>query len=114
VSIVTGFVLICASSEALEWSETPPGNIARINAWLGDRNFAAIIDLAEPHAVGSKHPQLYLYAAGYNHFLEDEFIAFFHSLLWAEPERCVLVLQPEDGAARVIRPDAKAQHKEPA
>ena len=111
MSVVTGFVLICAASEALEWAEAAPGNVARINAWLGARGFAPLVDVAERHAVGSKHPQLCLFVAGYNHFPEDDFVAFFQSLLWEEPERCVLALQPETGATRIVRADAMAQHK---
>jgi hypothetical protein len=113
MSVVTGFVLICSSTEITEWAEAPPGNIARINSWLEGHGFASIVDLAEKHAVGSKHPQLNLYAAGYNHFPEDAFIEFFHTLLWDAPNRCVLSLQPEDGDTRIIRPAVTAQHEEP-
>ncbi|MGH7947335.1 MAG: hypothetical protein ACREF9_20370 [Opitutaceae bacterium] len=113
MSVVTGFVLICSVGEDLERAEAPPGNLARINEWLCHRGFSALVDLAEGHAVGNKHPQLFLYSAGYNDFPEDEFIAFFHTLMWETPERCVLVLQPEEGETRVVRPEPAAQHVEP-
>lgn len=113
MSSVTGFVLVCSGSEGMEWAESGPGNLARINAWLGERRFAPIVDLADKYAVGSKHPQLYLFAAGYNYFPEDEFITFFRVLRWNMPECCLLLLQPEEGETRVVRAHADAEHVEP-
>jgi len=104
MSVVTGFVLICALAEDIMTAEHPPGSVARINQWLAERYFQAPAELAERHAGGNKHPQLYLHAAGYNHFPADEFIDFFRALPWQCPENVVLVLQPETGATRVIRP----------
>jgi hypothetical protein len=100
LSCVTGFVLICGAGEG-----SP--NIQRLNAWLIERDFAPILDLAGPHAVGSKHPEIDVYVAGYNYFPEDEFIELFLSLRWYVPEVCVLVLTPQEGAARIIRSDTE-------
>jgi hypothetical protein len=105
MSVVTGLVLVCSVGELLNWAENQPGNIPSVNQWLSDRNFEDLKELADTAATGNKHPQLLLYAAGYNHFPEDEFIDFFRNLQWESPERVVLVLQPEDGATRVIRPE---------
>ena len=105
MSVVTGLVLVCSVGELLNWAESPPGNIPSVNQWLSDRSFDDLRELADTAATGNKHPQLLLYAAGYNYFPEDEFIKFFHTLQWESPERAVLVLQPEDGATRVIRPE---------
>ena len=104
MSVVTGFVLMCAMGEDLMAAERPPGSVAQIKVWITGRNFQAPAEVAERHASGDKHPQLYLYAAGYNYFPEDEFIAFFQTLQWECPENVVMVLQPETGATRVIRP----------
>jgi hypothetical protein len=105
MSVATGLVLICSVSELMNWAEDPPGNIPSVNQWLSDRRLDGLKELADGGATGNKHPQLLLYAAGYNYFPEDEFIKFFHTLQWESPERAVLVLQPEDGATRVIRPE---------
>ena len=104
MSVVTGFVLICALAEDLQANEHPPGSVAKIKRWLAERSFQEPAELAERHATGDKHPQLYLHAAGYNHFPEDEFVAFFRDLDWQCPENVVLILQPETGATRVLRP----------
>src|SRR5215471_15720717 len=104
MSVVTGFVLVCPLAEDIMRAEHPPGSIALIGQWLEKRNFAAPAEVAGQHASGNKHPQFYLYSAGYNHFPEDEFIAFFRTLRWQCPENVVLCLQPEDGATRIVRP----------
>ncbi len=104
MSVVTGFVLVCTLAEDLMSAEHPPGSFALIKQWLADRDISAPAEVAEQHAVGDKHPQFYLYTAGYNHFPEDEFIAFFRTLSWQCPENVVLCLQPEEGATRIIRP----------
>ena len=104
MSSVTGLVLICSAGEPLEWHEHPPGNIARINQWLRSHDFQEVADIADEHATGNKHPQLLLYAAGYNYFPEDEFIDFFHTLRWDAPDRVILTVQPEAGPTRVVRP----------
>jgi hypothetical protein len=104
MSVVTGLVLVCSVGEQLNWAENQPGNIPSVNQWLSSRNFDGLEELADAAATGNKHPQLLLYAAGYNHFPEDEFIEFFRRLQWESPQRAVLLLQPEDGATRVVRP----------
>ncbi len=78
-----------------------------MNEWLAAHRFAPIADLAEAHAVGSKHPEISVYVAGYNYFLEEEFVALFRTFRWVEPDRCVLVLTPQEGAARIIRSDTE-------
>lgn len=85
--------------------ENPPGSIALINRWLGERARQPLAEVADRHAAGDKHPETYLYCAGYNRFPEDEFITFFRTLKWNVPSRVVLSLRPEVGATRVIRPD---------
>jgi hypothetical protein len=110
VSVVTGFVLIYPLAEDLMAAEHPPGSVAKINQWSAERNYHAPAELADRHAAGSKHPQFYLYAAGYNHFPEDEFTAFFRMLALECPENVILVLQPEAGAKRVIRPFYDPSH----
>jgi hypothetical protein len=110
VSVVTGFVLICPLAEDLMAAEHPPGSVAKINQWLAERNYQAPAELGD-RAAGSKHPQFYLYAAGYNHFPEDEFTAFFRMLAWECPENVIVVLQPEAGATRVVRPPYDPSHR---
>ena len=105
MSVVTGLVLVCSVGELLNWAESQPGNIPSVNRWLSARGYEGLKELADASATGNKHPQLLLYAAGYNHFPEDDFIEFFLSLQWESPERAILLLQPEDGATRIIRPE---------
>ncbi|HLJ64633.1 MAG TPA: hypothetical protein VKT70_11040 [Stellaceae bacterium] len=108
MSAVTGFVLIYTLAEDVMSAEHPPGSVARINQWLAERNFEAPAELADRYASGNKHPQLYLHAAGYNHFPEDAFIDFFATLPWQCPENVILILQPEAGATRIVRPSHRA------
>jgi hypothetical protein len=109
MSVVTGFVLVCSLAEQIGWAEHPPGSLEQINDWLASREFQGLADSADDHALGNKHPQFFLYMAGYNYFPEDEFIAFFQTLRWFEPERVVLMLQPEYGPTRVVRPDPSSE-----
>jgi len=113
MSVVTGLVLVCSLGETMPLAEHPPGGIEQINEWLAARDRALLADAAEDYALGDKHPQFFLYMAGYNHFPEDEFIAFFQTLRWFDPERAVLMLQPEDGPTRVIRPDPASRLDDP-
>ena len=80
MSVVTSLVLMCDLSEDLMAHENPPGSVALINQWLVARGRQPLADVADEHASGDKHPEIYLYCAGYNHFPEDEFIAFFRTM----------------------------------
>lgn len=98
MSFVTGFTLHYGNHE--ETSD----NIKKIIAWIEQRDFPP------PHHVelmygGTKHPQVTVLGAGYNYFPTDDFIAFFIELekWWWEPETVVLILNPEEGGAVVIR-----------
>jgi hypothetical protein len=82
MSVVTGFVLVRALAEDILRAGREPGGIAEINRWLEEKGFVAPAEVADKHALSSKHPQFYLYTAGYNHFPEDDFIEFFRSLEW--------------------------------
>ncbi len=103
MSVVTGFVLMCSVGEDLMAAEKPPSAIAHINAWLAAHGFMRLVDSSDDF-VGNKHPQSYIYHAGFNHFPEDAFIAFFATLEWERPDNVVLVMTPEEGTTRVIRP----------
>jgi hypothetical protein len=104
MSVVTGLTLIMARSEALQWAERPPANIDLINDWLSAHGFMRLVDVSEDRLIGGKHPQCLVYPAGFNHFPEDAFAACVRSLDWESPENVVLILQPEEGPTRVIRP----------
>jgi hypothetical protein len=100
VSVVTGFVLCCGSSE--------DDCIARVRDWFRRRSRDLRdlpLDVAS-HAGGDKHPQMAILAAGINHFewLHTEVAAFVLSLPWECPENVVLVLQPESGRTQIYRP----------
>ena len=105
MSVVTSIALTCSLGEALNWAEKPPGNVALINAWLAARKFGPLTDCARLASAGDKYPQFLMYLAGYNHFPEDDFVAFFRTVEWENPENVVLVLKPEDGRTRIYRPE---------
>lgn len=107
MSVVTGLTLICSVSdgEADDYDPpTPTANIQALNKWLSDRNFMPLKNMAHVSG-GSKHPQCCVYNCGYNYFPADEFAAVVLALDWGEPERLVLIMQPEEGPTVVVRPD---------
>ena len=110
VSSVTGVVLCCSISEDCESADdAPPRFLAEINQWLADRAHRdgppqwELVPVDEFFG-GAKHPQISVWGGGFNHFPEDDFAAFIMSLDWRCPENVVLILNPEDGPARVLRP----------
>jgi hypothetical protein len=109
VSVVTGVVLICSSWDGDEEDEhgndVPTPTINALNVWLSERGFGELKSV-EKGAGGNKHPQLCIYAAGYNHFgsYEDEFAQVVITADWKEPLNVILVMQPEEGATRVFAP----------
>lgn len=86
MSIVTGIVLCHDYAD--------DSTVAQINAWLLNAGFAELGDLTD-YASGSKHPQMTILGAGYNHFPEEEFLEFFDTLPWQN--KPVLVIRPEWG-----------------
>lgn len=74
-----------------------------LNQWLVTSGHAALADLTE-HARVRKHPQCFMFGAGFNYFPEDDFAAFVLAQPWELPENVVLLIQPEEGPTRVWRP----------
>ena len=68
--------------------------VDQINAWLKERDFMPLVSVEDRYG-GSKHPQVYIYGAGFNGFDEDDFAAYVLSLPWNVPESLVLLIQPE-------------------
>ena len=101
MSVVTGLVLTCSVAEG-QGDDQGPTQLPVIRTWLRERKFAPLADVTH-HASGMKHPQCYIYAAGYNYFDEDAFARLITNLAWEYPENVVLIMQPEDGATRVWR-----------
>jgi hypothetical protein len=102
-------MLICGLSDGDEGAESFA--IGEIQYWLGTRFGGNQLNDVSASAGGGKHPQFSCFCAGINHLqdTEDEFAAFVLSRSWCDAERVVLILQPEEGASRVFRPDGTAQ-----
>lgn len=104
MSVVTGVLILgsCVSEDL----DIGGGTIQAIDKWLADHGFGPVggRDLAN-YAGGNKHPQTILYHAGYNAFLEDDFLAFLDGLDFDDDDGNVVVaLQPETGKTRLWRP----------
>lgn len=80
--------------------------LPKINSWLSDHEFGPLIPV-EKHYGGNKHPQIMLCGAGYNFFsCEEDFINFItKELYWDHDENLVLIINSEDGPAKVYRKD---------
>ena len=106
MSMVSGITLQISCAE--DYIEQKEGKdvipiIEQINKWLFARHFQPLASV-EDHYSGSKMPQVLVYGAGYNYFPEDEFAEYIQKLIWRLPENVVLLINPEDGATKVIRP----------
>ncbi len=114
MSVVSGVVLICTVGEdgmdADPDEGGDPWKLREINNWLAENKVAGtgLEDQSEATA-GGKHPQFYLFGAGFNYFPENEFADFVMGLQWDFPENVVLIIEPEDGATRVWRPVGQQQ-----
>ena len=104
MSVVSGVVL-CTSCCEEEVSEDGPAVLfVQINEWLSSRGLFHLV-LVEDSFGGTKHPQMFVAGGGFNCFPEDDFAAYVIALPWENPERVVLIIQPEEGETRVFRPD---------
>lgn len=45
-----------------------------------------------------------MFCCGYNDFPENNFAEIAMSMNWMDPESVVLIMQPDEGSTRVIRP----------
>jgi hypothetical protein len=82
MSVVSGVTLqISVGEQSIEQDDGSDVflNITKINEWLGERHFGPLVSV-EDHYGGSKHPQVAVFGAGYNHFMpRDEFIGLVES-----------------------------------
>jgi hypothetical protein len=105
VPVITTILLNCDSVEvyALDGSDTP-GPLLKAQAWLADRGWPKLTPLQEG---GVNAPSVGVWASDFNR-MGDEATAFADyvvSLPWSFPESVLLVLHPEEGDARVYRPE---------
>jgi hypothetical protein len=99
MSVVLGVTLICSSIDEALASEFD-ASLKRIHShWDIGRDLAG-------DGGGDKHPQNAVHAFGlnYGHLKEEQIVTAFQALPWEAPENAVLVLQPEDGISRIVRP----------
>jgi hypothetical protein len=74
---------------------SPPESLVAVNKWLEENGDDPLVDLSA-HAVGSKHPQVRAYLAGYNGIDTAEFIRVVKAQNWEDG--CSLIIWPEDSS----------------
>lgn len=104
MSVVTGLMVLASVGEDGPDDGGMPFNFDRLNDWMESRGLFRPLGAIEDDLGGDKHPQFCATGAGLNYFPEEEFAAFFLSLDWRHPENAVLIMQPEQGVTKVIRP----------
>lgn len=107
MSKVTSVTLICSVVDRHSIDdETVRSNVLKaIDAWLIERRFPLLAD-TEVSAHGSgKVMECAVMCKAYNYFDADEFGKFIASLDWICPENVVLIMQPEETATIIVRPD---------
>lgn len=103
VSLVTTIVLISPFETA---------GVRQLESWararetpLGRYGLGESLTVGNDKTGGSKYPEIDVHAAGWNYFPDPEgLIAEFKSIPWEQPESVFLVVQPQEGPARVERP----------
>ncbi|MBR2117248.1 MAG: hypothetical protein IJ935_00975 [Afipia sp.] len=100
MSGVTGLVLVCS---LMDGDPAESSNVHELNSWLKHRGFGELVDVAQ-HSGGTKHPEMCMFCCGYNDFPENHFAEIAMSMNWMDPESVVLIMQPDEGSTRVIRP----------
>jgi hypothetical protein len=77
MSVVSGVVVCarCAEQSGSAGQDGPPLLFERISTWLAERDFGPLT-MVEDSFGGSKHPQMSVGGAGFNHFPEDDFVSF--------------------------------------
>jgi hypothetical protein len=96
MSVVSGVTLVTFLDE------TKP--VEEIKAWIAEHRMGQLAQV-DDHFGGWKHPQCDVFGGGFNFLDEDAFADFVLAREWDHPERVVLVIQPEEGATRVFRPE---------
>lgn len=108
MSKVTGIALIARSPIIVDFVDDQAlivsDPIAEIQQWLSERHQGTNLVEVADHAGGSKHPQCECWLAGVNYLAEDEFGKFVVLRRWNMRESVVLMLQPEEGDTRLLRP----------
>ncbi len=105
VPVVTIIFLNCESCEvhALDGSDAP-GPLLKAQNWLADRGWPKLSPL---QGGGVNAPSVDVWASDFNR-MGDEATAFADyvvSLPWSFPESVILIIHPEEGDARVYRPE---------
>jgi hypothetical protein len=97
LSVVSGVVLtfgVCETEGAQ--------HVAILNAYLAEKGKGALISVTDA-AGGTKHPEIDIYAGGFNYLDEDEFAAMAMAAPWQDPENVILIINPQQGPTRVYR-----------
>lgn len=87
--------------------EIQPAFVCAVNGWLGARGFGSLYAVAtDGDCGGTKRMECEVYACAYNHFPDDEFIAFLDgvAVLLDFPENAVVVLTPQQSETIIWRP----------
>lgn len=74
-----------------------------VNGWLKSEGHSELESVEDCYG-GAKHPQVYVFGGGFNYLDEDGLAELVKSASWASPENVVLLINPEGGATKVVRP----------
>jgi hypothetical protein len=88
--------------QVFETSVTPL--ISKVNEWLSEHAGGSLNQVDDGYG-GNKASQVEVYGGAFNHLDEDDFAFFVMRLPWEYPEDTVLLINPEEGPARVFRPE---------
>lgn len=107
MSSVSSVILqVSCAEDGFDCEEEKHKNIDKINKWLKKNNKFPLVDLTSYMQRG-KHPQTFVFGAGYNFFPEEDFASFIINRKYNYPENVVLLINPEDGKTKVYRPLTK-------
>ena len=104
MSYVTGVTLHLSFAEAGDLDDLASVGelVGRINTWLKDCGHNPLVRIDSQYG-GGKHPQALVLGGGFNYLRDDDFVELFLSMPWEDPENAILILNPEEGDAQIIR-----------
>lgn len=85
-NVLLAYDLIDAGAERLE----------QINAWLHSRFGQTMLAVSDRCVGGSKRLESALYAAAFNHFVEEEFIDFLRGMPWQMRRSVQVIIKKQD------------------
>lgn len=103
MSSVSGIILTYSPVERVTHGDGFP--LKQLRSWLYERELDPLISVQG--CTASWYPGCDILIGGYNHFDEEAFSALIQELDWTCPENVVLLIEPDEGPTRVIRPPGR-------